>query len=199
MLPGFVAGHYERDALEIDLVRLARLAGARILFDRVTGIDRRMKQVNLAGRPPINYDVASFDIGVTSSMPEVPGFEAHGIAAKPLGPFATRWRAHLDTGGGDVAVIGGGVAGVELALAMAFALDGRGKVSIIEADAALSGVSEDARGKLLDEVKRAGIVLYEHRRVNAVKADRVVLDDGQEYYAQLIAEITVEMAMVTAN
>src|SRR6056297_870744 len=39
MLPGLVAGHYRRDALEIDLVRLARFAGARLLIGAVTDID----------------------------------------------------------------------------------------------------------------------------------------------------------------
>ena len=33
MLPGFVAGHYSREDLDIDLVRLARFAGARIILD----------------------------------------------------------------------------------------------------------------------------------------------------------------------
>ena len=40
MLPGFVAGHYDRSALDIDLVQLARFAGARVILGRATGIDR---------------------------------------------------------------------------------------------------------------------------------------------------------------
>ena len=31
MLPGAIAGHYRRDEMMIDLVRLARLAGARLI------------------------------------------------------------------------------------------------------------------------------------------------------------------------
>ena len=91
MLPGFVAGHYTRDELEIDLVRLARFAGARMIFGRVTGIDRDTRQIQIEGRAPISYDLASFDIGITSDMPDLPGFTDHGTPAKPLGLFANRW------------------------------------------------------------------------------------------------------------
>ena len=35
MLPGYVAGHYKRDEIEIDLVRLCRHAGARLIFDKI--------------------------------------------------------------------------------------------------------------------------------------------------------------------
>ncbi|MFZ1348219.1 MAG: bifunctional NADH dehydrogenase FAD-containing subunit/selenide, water dikinase SelD, partial [Tabrizicola sp.] len=33
MLPGLIAGHYRREELMIDLVRLARFAGARVILD----------------------------------------------------------------------------------------------------------------------------------------------------------------------
>ena len=39
MLPGFVAGHYTRQELDIDLVKLARFAGARMIDGYATGID----------------------------------------------------------------------------------------------------------------------------------------------------------------
>ncbi|NNK77192.1 MAG: bifunctional NADH dehydrogenase FAD-containing subunit/selenide, water dikinase SelD, partial [Litoreibacter sp.] len=39
MLPGHVAGHYDREELDIDLVRLARFANARIIFGAAEGID----------------------------------------------------------------------------------------------------------------------------------------------------------------
>ena len=39
MLPGFVAGHYTRDQLDIDLVRLAIAADARLVLGSVNGID----------------------------------------------------------------------------------------------------------------------------------------------------------------
>ena len=185
MLPGFVAGHYTRDALEIDLVRLARFAGARMIFDRVTGIDRDRKRIAFETRPPIAYDLASLDIGITSDMPQIPGFTDHGIAAKPLGPFATRWTTHLAGDAGPVAVIGGGVAGVELALSMAHALGSRGDVTVIEANSALAGVSPSTRHHLLEAMKTSGVTLVENARAQSVAPDHVLLDDGAEVPARL--------------
>ncbi|MFN3145736.1 MAG: hypothetical protein ACE368_11015 [Paracoccaceae bacterium] len=46
MLPGHVAGHYPREALDIDLVRLARFAGARLILGRADGIDRAARRVH---------------------------------------------------------------------------------------------------------------------------------------------------------
>ncbi|MEM9912366.1 MAG: bifunctional NADH dehydrogenase FAD-containing subunit/selenide, water dikinase SelD, partial [Pseudomonadota bacterium] len=67
MLPGFVAGHYDRDALDIDLVRLARRAGARLVIGTACGVDRQAHLIEIEGRPPIGYDVASIDVGITSA------------------------------------------------------------------------------------------------------------------------------------
>ncbi len=179
MLPGFVAGHYPRDAMEIDLVRLARFAEARMVFGQVTGMDRTERTLSIDGRAPVAYDVASLDIGITSDMPELPGFSEHGIAAKPLGPFAARWSRHLEQGGGPITVIGAGVAGTELAMAMRHVL-GEERIRVVEANFPLAGVAMSSRARLLAELSKQGIELIQDNRVNEVLPDAVVLDDGRE-------------------
>ena len=142
MLPGFVAGHYTREELDIDLVRLARFAGARLIAGKAVAIDPVAKTITVPDRPQIAYDVAAIDVGITSEMPKLAGFAAHGIPAKPLGVFASRWDMYRNTATvPKVAVIGGGVAGAELAMAMAHALSGRSpKVTLIDRGAALAAL-----------------------------------------------------------
>ncbi|OSP54516.1 selenide, water dikinase SelD [Pseudoruegeria sp. SK021] len=186
MLPGHVAGHYSRQDLEIDLVRLARMAGARLILDAATGLDRAARKVLLAGRAPVAYDVASIDIGITSAMPDLPGFADHAVPAKPLGPFAARWRAFTETGGqadGAVVVIGAGVAGVELAMAMAHRLRQIGgrqpKVTLIEAHTALAALRPPAQARLRTALDQQGITLLEQRQITHISANEIHLADGQ--------------------
>lgn len=185
MLPGFVAGHYSRDTLEIDLVKLARFAGARMIIGKVTDIDREARRLTIPGRAPVAYDIASLDIGITSDMPDLPGFSNHAIAAKPLGPFATRWQAHLDGDAGPVAVIGGGVAGVELALAMQHALGNRGTVTVVEAKTALQGIGTGTRQRLLDALTDANITLIENTTVTKITDQAIHLSDDRKIPAAI--------------
>jgi len=180
MLPGFVAGHYTRDELEIDLVRLARFAGARLIIGSVTDIDRDARHVIVPGRPPIGYDIASFDIGITSDMPEISGFQDFGIGAKPLGAFAERWTAHLNGDKGPATVIGGGIAGVELALAIKHAMGSDHAITVIERDEALAGVSDKAADALRDALRQAQIELIENSEVSEVRETSIILSDGTE-------------------
>ncbi|MCA0961961.1 selenide, water dikinase SelD [Salipiger bermudensis] len=190
MLPGFVAGHYQRDALDIDLVQLARFAGARVILGAASGIDRSTRQIHVPGRPPVGYDVASIDIGITSAMPDLPGFAEHAVPAKPLGPFAAAWDTYRDgSGPASVAVIGGGVAGAELAAAMAFALRTRGraaKVHLVDNGAALSALRPQAASKLRAALTAQGVTLHEQARITEVTAEGLRLADGGEIKAQFI-------------
>ncbi|MCV2867674.1 selenide, water dikinase SelD [Defluviimonas sp. WL0002] len=180
MLPGHVAGHYPRAALQIDLVKLARHAGARLILGRATGIDRAARRVQIDAHPAVAYDVLSLDIGISSEMPSLPGFAEHAVPAKPLDAFADRWEAFADTAaaGAKLAVIGGGVAGVELALAAAQRLGPQAQITLIEAGTALSAVGQGARRALLRHLRRAGIALLEGVAVAAVEQHGVRLDDG---------------------
>jgi len=181
MLPGHVAGHYRREELQIDLVKLARHAGARLILARANGIDRANRRVTVAGRPPVAYDLLSIDIGITSDMADLPGFGKNAVPAKPLDAFADRWQAFAEAAqpGTAVAVIGGGVAGVELALAAAARLGPGARVTLIEAERALSAVGAGARRALIDHIARLGVTLVEGAAAAAVEPGAVLLADGR--------------------
>ena len=189
MLPGHVAGHYSLGALEIDLVRLARFAGARLVMARATGLDHAARRVIVQGRPDIAYDVASIDVGVTSAMPELPGFAAHAVPAKPLDAFAARWRAFLTAPAGDVAVIGGGVAGAELSMAMAHALREAGsaaRVTVVEAERALTDLAPPAARRVRSAMIALGVGLREGARVEGIDADALRLSSGDAIPAAFV-------------
>ena len=187
MLPGFVAGHYTRNDLDIDLVRLCRFACARLILGAADGIDRTTKTVNVAGRPPVAYDVLSIDVGITSAMPALDGFADFGTPAKPLGPFATNWD-HYRTSATNprVAVIGGGVAGAELAMAMRFALGASGAVSLIDRGAVLKDLGAQAGAKIRGALNAQGVDIIEHADVVRVDATGVHLRNGQHIAAGFV-------------
>ncbi len=190
MLPGYVAGHYQRGELDIDLVRLARHAGARLVLDHAIAIDTERKRVMFSQRPYISYDALSVDIGITADLPDISGFSEHAHAAKPLGPYSAAWDgfvAAVQAGHAapNVAVIGAGVAGAELALAMAHRLAELdcGSPCVVLLEAGTRGLRELAKGTrraLLAELSRSGVALQTGADVASVSAKSVQLTDGSQ-------------------
>ncbi|KUJ85539.1 selenide, water dikinase [Ruegeria marisrubri] len=190
MLPGYVAGHYDREELDIDLVKLARFAGARVILGAVEGIDLARREVHVAGRPPVAFDVASVNVGITSDMPALPGFAEHAVPAKPLGPFAARWAGYLaGDGPASVAVIGGGVAGAELVMAMAHALRTKGRparATLVDSAAALTSVGPKASASVRRALSDLGVELIENAPIARVADKHLVLEDGRHIEAEFI-------------
>jgi selenide, water dikinase len=192
MLPGLIAGHYRRDELMIDLVRLARFAGARIILDRATGIDREARLIHLADRPPLPYDLAAIDIGITSGLSNQP----HAVAAKPLGPYAAAWEAFLTRRPTTphVVILGAGLGGVELALASAHRLRTLGaaaSVTLIDrAKAFLPALSQTARTSLRRHLAQTGITLRLDTSVTAITPNSVTLDTGDTLPSDFTLAVT---------
>ncbi|MFT5065047.1 MAG: selenide,water dikinase [Reinekea sp.] len=187
MLPGFVAGHYTRDELDIDLVQICRFAGARLILGYADGINRAAKTVSVAGRPPIAYDALSVDVGITSAMPALSGFSDHGTPAKPLGPFASKWDHYRNTANAPkVAVIGGGVAGAELAMAMRHSLNGDATVHLIDRGDVLKDLGVTARLKMRAALDSHDVRIVEQADVIAVDSTGVQLADGQHIAAGFV-------------
>ncbi len=184
MLPGLIAGHYQREELMIDLVRLARFAGARVILDRAIGIDREARLVHLAGRPPLPYDLAAIDVGITSDVPGLPGAAEQAIAAKPLGLYAEAWEAFVarTPARPRIVILGAGLGGVELALASAHRLrETAVEITLLDqAEAFLPALGPMTRRVLEQRLTAAGITVRLGIRVVSVGPGLVKLDGGQE-------------------
>ncbi len=117
MVPGLVAGLYPRGACAIDLRQLCRQAGVSFVRAEITGLELEQRELVLAGRPPLRWDLLSLDVGAeTAVVPE------GARAVKPLEPFL-EWCQSLGSSAEDqragLQILGGGAAAVELALALA--------------------------------------------------------------------------------
>lgn len=193
MLPGHIAGHYSRDDLDIDLVRLARFAGARLILGAAEYIDPVAKRIRLTGGREVAYDVASIDVGIHAEMPGIKGFADHGLGAKPLGSYASGWadfvtRASAGKTPPEIAVIGGGTAGCELAMAMSHRLTEAGltpQITLIEAGDELSGFSPRALAAVKRGLAAHGVTTLTGVSVDEVTPTSVRLSDGRTLPAAL--------------
>ena len=125
MLPGLIAGHYQYDEVHIDLARLCRALDVRFIEDSVEALDLEQQRVHCRQHPAFQYDVLSIDIGSSPDISSIPGAAEFTQAVKPVDRFLRFWlglqariRAEASRKTIDIALVGAGASGVEVALAM---------------------------------------------------------------------------------
>ncbi len=200
MLPGFLAGHYGFDDCNIDLRRLCRFAGARLIVDRSAGIDLEERRVLLAGRPPLPYDLLSIDIG---SVPDTGGIEGaeHAIPLKPVPAFLNFWSefeafANLRDGAVRIVVIGAGVGGVEAAMALQYRINRQledaekkqkpnsesPRFTILSmTPEIMPGHGAGVRCRVLATLRRNGIAVEAGETAAAIEPGRVLCKSGRAF------------------
>ncbi len=117
MMPGHIAGRYDLDEISVNLDRLCVLGGHRLLVAEIEGLDPIAGAFHVRGRPPVRFDTASVNVGVTPDLSAVPGAAEHATPVKPLEGFVRSFAASAEQAG-KLCIIGGGAGGVELALAL---------------------------------------------------------------------------------
>jgi len=186
MLPGYVAGHYSFEECHIDLGRLARFAGARLVRDEAIGIDRAGHFVQCRGHPPIRYDLLSIDIGSAPRTDEVPVATEHTIAVKPIAHFARRWEALLARARNmprlRLAVVGAGAAGVELALSAQYRLAGlcagAVEVTLVTREALLPSHNRRVRRLFERILAERRVAVLTDSEIVRVEPSALICDDG---------------------
>jgi pyridine nucleotide-disulfide oxidoreductase family protein len=184
MLPGWMAGHYTQAQCQIELLPLAQSAHARTVVDHIIGMDADRRCVRLPDGRHIEYDLLSLDVGseIDSSWLEMAGEKL--LPVKPLDNFFIAWPKVLAAAEGKssyrLVVVGGGEAGVELALAAHYALtrvNTRAQVELVVAESGvLAGHAISVQRRMMRFLTLSGVTVHRMRAVGVEQG--VMLSDG---------------------
>lgn len=192
MLPGVLAGQYPVDDMEIDLVRLCQSAGARLILDRVTGLDLQRHRIEFENRPGLDYEVLSIGVG---SRPTFAGVEVEDasllVPVKPMQTFLDRLEKRLDESScrsatqqtesspartRRIAIVGGGVGSIEIAFCLDKRLRERSrspddKLKLITGSSEVgSGLAESTRHRVQTQLKKRQIEVLTGQRVKRINS-----------------------------
>lgn len=155
----------------------------RFVLGRAVALYPEAHGVELAGGRHLGYDVLLYAPGSRTDASGVPGAAEH---AYPLATWedAEELRARL-TGGGAVAVVGGGLTGIEAAAELAEARPDL-TVRLVTAGALGGELSARGRAHLRRSFDRLGVEVRDGARVAEVRADGVRLADGGHVAADTV-------------
>jgi len=209
MLPGYIAGHYNYDQAHIDLRPLAQFAKARIFHAEVNSINLPDKQIFCHGRPPINYDFASINIGSRPGTLHIPGADEFTIPVKPIDRFLSQWDALLENilettqqnKNFNLSIVGGGAGGVEMALATQYRIQYLLKLEHInpnKLEIAIYSDSENILPTHNPQVRRRfrrilhqrNIKILTDHKINKVEHKQLICTDGTQYPADATLWVT---------
>lgn len=186
MAPGYIAGKYRFDEATIDAEALARKAGATLIASRAVSIDREARLVHCENGATAPYDIASIDIGGRGRQPLAVGPDAPMLLpVKPVEPFIAALDALLaDAKDAEIALVGAGFSGIELAAAIA----GRGaRATLITGESGIAPRAPSvARRAVAKRLARRGVRLIEGARAVAAERGAVVLADGRRVAARAV-------------
>ncbi len=193
MLPGVIAGIYDRADAEIDIAPLARFAGAELILDEACGFDPQLRQVMRLGGAPIGYDLVSLDIGSRPNTAGIAGAAEFAVPVKPIDRFYERFadvQARVVSGNSSrIVLVGGGAGGVELLLAVAARLrrDAPGRylhfTLVTGVSGLLPGFPKGFRIRISRVMATRNIRIESGLRVTRVEQDGVILSDGRRIEA----------------
>ncbi len=192
MVPGWLGGRYALDELTIDVAALCAAAGAEWIPHHVSGLDPAARTLTLANGDSVPFDVCSLAVGSVPTGLGLAGAREHALPLKPL-RNVERLRERVDAmvagGRGSITVVGGGLAGVEIALGVR-ARDRSRKlaVSIVSRDDTLAPGRSQSLGRAMARAcAQQGVRFVLGAGVREVSGAHVTLADG----ARVTSDVTV--------
>jgi NADH dehydrogenase FAD-containing subunit len=188
MASGVLGGRYGSAENLIDPEGVAGAGGASFRRDRVTGLDRSRRCLQLDSGEELHYDRLSFNIGSVVDAPGAPSGGPRIRPAKPVGGLAGLRAALLedlerpDAQAPAVTVVGGGATGCEIAANLTAVASAHGRspaVTIVESEARLLTAAPAAASRALAErLERRGVRVLTGTGYAGVTAAGVQTDRG---------------------
>lgn len=182
MVPGVLAGAYPQEKMNIDLVRFCQSVGAMLVTERVQRINTAEQLIEFEQRPPLSYDLLSIGIGSRPDKSPISDSSGRVVPIKPMQTLMTR----LETAAGEliqsglksprIAIVGGGIGGVEIAFCLPNFLQKRGitefQISIVNSsDSFADGVHRSVDKKIRSA--------FEEKKICPVKGRVLKVEDNQ--------------------
>ncbi len=199
MLPGVLAGQYPASAMEIDLVRLCKSAGARLVVSEVTGLDLKRHRIEFRDRPPLAFELLSIGIGSRPTFSDVDASNDQAVVAvKPMQTFLPRLHERIDLVQQSkpsqpvrIVIVGGGIGSIEIAFCLQkrFSTSGQPDVDlslVTGADRVGAGLSSSSRQVVEDQFNARGVRLHTGHRVTQFNADSIELTNGDRVGSDVI-------------
>ena len=190
MGPGMLSGIYRPEEIRIDVKRMTESRGGRFIQGKVEGIDPRSRRLFLAGGDVLPYDVVSFNTGsgIPFSVPD----NAQSIAF-PVKPIQNLLAARNRIIEGlkekeglkkktlDIAVVGGGAAGIEIAgnvWRLVRERKGTARIRLYSGFRMAPRFDSAVRLKALHSLERRNISIRENIRAASIDGRWLRLADG---------------------
>ncbi|MBU3738525.1 MAG: pyridine nucleotide-disulfide oxidoreductase [Rhodoferax sp.] len=166
MVPGFVAGHYTLPACTIALEPLLAGSAVRHLSQAVVALDAAAGTVTLDDGRDIGFDLLSVNTGAVQDRQQLeaalPGVREHGLFVRPIEAFGALWPRVVERAQGlalRLAVVGGGAAGIELAMAARHRLPGASVTLLAGASGAAANYPDRVRQQVARALQQRGITV----------------------------------------
>ena len=170
MLPGMLAGRFRARDCQVDLQPLCRAAKVELLFGEVEALSAAQQLLLLADGRTLNADWLSLNVGGEVASPPQQGTAMQVRAVKPFSKFLAGWQ-RWQQAPQPLAILGGGAAGVELALAVAGQVPA---LALFCGGPLLEGLSAGLRLRALGHLRQRGVQVREHCPISRIDDDCLI-------------------------
>ena len=195
-LPGYIAQHFDFEDSHIDLITLTNKKNFQFIHSSVKEIQAEEKTITLENGLNIFYDILSINIGSVPSV-DITSSSKNIIPIKPIPQFTRKIEQMVEEAIKKnnlyrFAVLGGGVAAIESALAIEYRVrnEFRRNIKALEAfQISIFTHSQDillelpkrVRNSFLKILKQREINIYRNKEIQNITENSLVCSEGEVF------------------